>query len=107
MTTHQPIEHGHIDVYPIGDGIAARLRRLRLRLAGAIPPGDTSHHRRTPDRWHRRWQAEHTGDHANLGATRRWTRTGAFIAHGVKVNRARDPHPRRTAWAELRQRLAR
>lgn len=84
---------GYIDTYSIGDGIAERLRASRLRLAerrgialGGPAPQRAA--RRTPDRWHRRWQAEHTGDLAHLGATRAWTRTGAFILHARRCQAA-------------------
>ena len=98
---------GHVDVYALSAGLVGRARRLRLRLALRVPKAELGTVRRTPDRWGRRWQAEHTGSYAYLGATRRFTRTGAFIAHTAKVNRARDPQPRRTAWRELRSRLTR
>lgn len=97
MTTHRIT--GHTDVYEIGEGPATSLRRWRLRRAGHDVP--RTRRRRTRDRWHRRWQAEHTGDMAHLGATRRWTRTGAFIAHESKVQHALDPTTRRTAWRQL------
>lgn len=96
---------GHVDVYALSAGFLGRARRLRLRLALRVPGAELGHVRRTPDRWGRRWQAEHTGRYAYLGATRRWTRTGAFIAHTAKVKRAEDPRPRRTAWRDLRARL--
>ena len=64
--------------------IAERLALLRLKLTG-VAPKDASYPRRTPDRWHRRYQAEHTGDLAHLGASRAWTRTGAFIKHTRKA----------------------
>ena len=68
---------GIIDVYPIGDGIGTRIRHYRLERACAdiTPPK----FRRTPDRWRRRWQAEHSGEYDHLGAVRAWTRTGAYI----------------------------
>ena len=75
---------GHIEVYTIGSASWERLALLRLKLTG-VAPKDASYPRRTPDRWHRRYQAEHTGDLAHLGASRAWTRTGAFIKHTRKA----------------------
>jgi hypothetical protein len=76
-------QFGHTDVYEIGSGIRTRLQSVRLRWALGYKPFNR---RRTPDRWFRRWQAEHTV-HQHLGATRAWTRTGALIAHERKVRR--------------------
>ena len=74
---------GHIEAYSIGSAWWERLTLRRLILAGIAPayerPG-----RRTTDRWHRRYQAEHTGTYAHLGASRGWTRSGAFIKHHRK-----------------------
>ncbi len=80
---------GHIDVYPIGDGLVTRVRSWRVHRA--FPHAPPSPHRRTSDRWKRRWQAEHTDTFAYLGATRRWTATGALIAHQRRIDQ--EPKP--------------
>lgn len=68
---------GTIDVYTIGDGIANRVCLWRLRRSGV--PVTPAKARRTSDRWLRRWQAEHTGEYAHLGAVRAWTKIGAYM----------------------------
>lgn len=77
---------GHIEVYAIGDGFACRVRAWRLRRFRS--PLSGHHHRRTSDRWGRRWQAEHGGDFAHLGAVRGWTRTGAYLAMSKRITEA-------------------
>ena len=79
MTDHAA-GSGLIDTYEIGEGFGVTVRTWRLRLAGWHIPAHQRRRRRTRDRWHRRWQAEHTGTYDHLGATRGWTRMGAFLA---------------------------
>lgn len=91
-----------IEVYTIGSASWERLALWRLKRAGIVPPS-TKSNRRTPDRWHRRYQAEHTGDLAHLGASRGWTRAGACINHHRKCRKARAEHtfgPGETTAAE-------
>ena len=78
---------GHIEVYDIGEGWAVWMRRLRMHVAGVAPREMVRRRRTTTDRWHRRWQAEHTGELDRLGAARGWTRTGAYIAMHRRIER--------------------
>ncbi len=88
-----PDEHP-IDVYSIGTGIRGWVAGIRLALyVGAPRP----RYRRTPDRWLRRWQAESTDEFDYLGATRAWTRSGAYIRHDRKVCAAMSPPTRRAS----------
>lgn len=72
----------------MGQGLGFTVRTWRLRLAGIPIPPHQRKRRRTRDRWHRRWQAEHTGRHQNLGAARAWTRAGAYIAMHRRIRKA-------------------
>lgn len=76
-----------IDVYEIGAGVRSRVALYRLKRAGIAERHER--HRRTQDRWHRRWQAEHTGGFDYLGAVRAWTRSGAYLKMHRRVEQAR------------------
>ena len=75
---------GHIEIYSLSSGVRGRVAAWRLRKLGA----NWRTERRIPDRWGRRWQAEHTGFYAVLGARRAWTRTGAYLRMERAITRA-------------------
>lgn len=89
------IERGHVDAYEIGQGVRSYVARQRLILTPATrvlfhDPRLRIKRRRTKDKWHRRFQAEHTGDFQHLGAVRAWTRTGAFIKMHKRIAKHRQ-----------------